>query len=123
MGSPSLRTFRNRIDRAEMEAASLSGEEVQIRRLFQVTEAGRHWGARKSLQPQQGSVNASLISSARCPSRGVRRTWRVLVLPRVMGILGIQEMKAGGRGGGWEGRGVDTYSQCFAFAQKRALAP
>ena len=47
MGSPSLRTFRNRIDRAEMEAASLSREEVQIRRLFQVNEAGRHWGAEK----------------------------------------------------------------------------
>lgn len=47
MGSPSLRTFRNRIDRAEMEAASLIGEEVQIRRLFQVNEAGRHWGAEK----------------------------------------------------------------------------
>ena len=64
MGSPSLRTFRHRIDGVEMEAASLSGEEVQIRRLFQVTEAaGRHWGAEK---PAAGAGEHQCLSHFIC---------------------------------------------------------
>ena len=48
MGSPSLRTFKNRIHKAKMEAASFP-----IRRLFQVTEAARHPGREKAQSPDR----------------------------------------------------------------------
>lgn len=59
MGSPSLRTFKNKIHKAKMEAASFP-----IRRLFQVTEAARHPGRGKAHSPGREAPLPSLTSSA-----------------------------------------------------------
>lgn len=66
MGSPSLRTFRNRIDRAEMAAASLmwGWGRVLIRQLLQVTEAGRPPGHGKARSLGRQAPMPSLTSSA-----------------------------------------------------------
>lgn len=97
MGSPSLRTFRNRIVGAEMKAASLRGEEVQVRRLFRSPR-------RPSLGLGVGGAVEKPAAGAgqhQCPPSPPRRsapprnqrTPRVLVLSRIMGISGIREIK------------------------------
>lgn len=92
MGSPSLRTFKNKIHKAKMEAASFP-----IRRLFQVTEAARHPGRGKA-HSRAGKHRCPLSRPRLCPSQAARRTWQVLALPVIMRILGIAE--TGGRGWG-----------------------
>lgn len=98
MGSPSLRTFLNRIVRAEMQAASLRSAAF----FRSPRPAGTHPGLGKARGPGREAPLPSLTSSVLCPSESTEN----LAGPSSAQNYGdFKDLRGGG--GGW-GNGMNT---------------